>query len=219
MTKCSRFLWFLTTELRESSGRYLVRTTCRWPNTNASNSVGLRKKRNNDHYWFKTRQHATRMPLYFHKVFCLSLLISTRKVSNLNQYELSFLRVILGFNSTGRRQSQGSIPWAYSKHFFNPWKHIHYRCPCLEVRKRVTLESSDWESENIWLLEEVIAPIYLTHGLIKCLPRSSLLNMFTVSKYSKSILQRTCTESLVTSSLRSKTSSMSRSFSSPALLV
>lgn len=102
MTKCSRFLWFLTTELRESSGRYLVKSAWRWPNTNASNSVGLRKKRNNEN-WFKVRQPATRMSLNFHKVFCFSLLISTWKVSNLNQRELSFLREILGFNSTGEK--------------------------------------------------------------------------------------------------------------------
>ena len=57
------------------------------------------KKRNNEN-WFKVRQPATRMPLNFHKVFCFSLLISTWKVSNLNQRELSFLREILGFNST-----------------------------------------------------------------------------------------------------------------------
>ena len=41
MTKFSRFLCALTTELRESSGRYLVNTEWRWPNTNASSSVGL----------------------------------------------------------------------------------------------------------------------------------------------------------------------------------
>ena len=42
ITKSSRFLCVLTTELRESSGRYLVRTEWRWPNTNASTSVGLK---------------------------------------------------------------------------------------------------------------------------------------------------------------------------------
>ena len=40
-TKLSRFLFALTTELRELSGRYLVKTEWRWPKTNASSSVGL----------------------------------------------------------------------------------------------------------------------------------------------------------------------------------
>lgn len=41
-TKLSRFLFALTTELRELSKRYLVKTEWRWPKTNASSSVGLK---------------------------------------------------------------------------------------------------------------------------------------------------------------------------------